>query len=56
TIRPITLFTRAVALTHLGRADEARPIFEDLLRRGWQHPDFLRLSRELGYGPDLPDE
>ncbi len=49
---PELLLIRAQALTYLGRAEEARPIVDELHQRGWKNPDFLKLSREYGYGQE----
>ena len=38
----------ALALLYLGRVDEARPLAEKLLAKGWSDPDFLALCREHG--------
>lgn len=40
--------TLAVALLHLERTDEARPLVDGLLATGWRHPDLLELTRRHG--------
>lgn len=42
------LDTHAMALLHLGRVEEARPLVRELLERGWAEPDFLALCRQHG--------
>lgn len=42
------LHVHAMALLHLGRVDEARPMVEKLLAKGWADPGFLELCRKHG--------
>lgn len=42
------LDTYAQALLSLGRIDEARPVVDELLKKGWKDPDFLELCRKSG--------
>ena len=42
------LHIRALALLHLGRVDEAKPLAERLLAIGWRHPDFVALLDHFG--------
>ena len=48
---PSILFTQARALTYMGRTEEAKLIADELHARGWTTPEFVKLSREHGYGP-----
>ena len=50
------LHTHTLALLHLGRVDEARPMAAKLLAKGWGHPDFLELwqQAELPAGDEAP--
>jgi len=40
--------THAQALMHLGRYEEARPLVESLVERGWKDPELMRLARQGG--------
>ena len=40
------LAVQAAALRHLGEREEAKPIVEELARRGYRRPTFVRLARE----------
>jgi len=51
TINVKILDTRAQALLHLGRVEEARPMVDMLLERGWNNSEFLALCREHGLLP-----
>ncbi len=42
------LHVHALALLHLGRVEEARPLAAKLLYIGWSHPDLLELCQEHG--------
>jgi tetratricopeptide (TPR) repeat protein len=42
------LATQASTLLHLGRVEEARPIAETLMRRGYRQAEFLALARRNG--------
>ena len=42
------LHVHALALLYLGRVDEARPLAEKLLAKGWRQPDFIELCQEHG--------
>ncbi len=42
------LDVHARLLLRLGRVEEARPLVENLLAKGWRHPPLLRLSRQAG--------
>ncbi len=42
------LHTHALALLYLGRLDEARPLVDQLLAKGWADPELLRLCRRHG--------
>ncbi len=42
------LDVHARLLLRLGRVEEARPLVENLLAKGWRHPPLLQLSREAG--------
>ncbi len=63
TIEPLTATSGLVAsidihvraLFRLGRIEEARPMAENLLAKGWSHPDFLALCREHGLLPPGSD-
>src|SRR5690606_24611398 len=48
------LATRARALMYLGRMQEARPLVDDLLARGYRQPEFVALARRSGLLPDSP--
>jgi len=48
------LHTHSLALLHLGRVEEARPMALKLLRNGWNRPEFLELCRQHGIA--LPGE
>ncbi|MCP3959037.1 MAG: serine/threonine protein kinase [bacterium] len=39
------LHTHTLALLHLANTEEAQPMVEILLAKGWAHPDFLELCR-----------
>ena len=40
------LAVQAAALLHLGERDEAKPIVEELVHRGYRRPTFMRIVRE----------
>ncbi len=42
------LDSHAQALLRLGRIEEARPMVEDMLARGWRDPSFLEAVRASG--------
>ena len=44
----LALDLRARLLLRLDRVDEARPVVEGLLAKGWRHPSLLELSRQAG--------
>lgn len=63
TIEPVTAGTEVVkflqahatALLYLDRVEEARPLADRLLIKGWTDPDFLALCRRRGLaGPLIP--
>ncbi len=43
----------AEVLLNLGRVDEARPLVEEVLGRGWSEPEVLQLVRDSGLGEIL---
>ncbi len=44
----LALDLHARLLLRLGRVEDARPLVESLLARGWRHPPLLELSRRAG--------
>ncbi len=46
--------TYAQALLRLDRLDEAKPLVQVLLTKGWRDPSFLRVVREAGLGDLMP--
>jgi serine/threonine-protein kinase len=46
--------TEAQALLRLGRLEEARPLVEDLIARGWNAEDFRQAVRDSGLDVRLP--
>ena len=43
-----------IALTFLGRIDEARPFARKIYDSGWRRPEFLQMLAEYELLPEVP--
>lgn len=48
-----TVHNHLIALTYLGRIEEARPFAKEVYDSGWRRPEFLQLIAEFNLLPDL---